>query len=120
MGRAIRLAVVACIVWAAWHAGVASWRQFEFADAVTQIAQFGVDRDEDSVRAAVLEEAAKLDLPVTPKGVSIRRQERPAHLYIDVSYTAQVEILPRYTYPWTFTTNAHGWFVPGGRIPPRK
>jgi hypothetical protein len=120
MGRAIRLAVVACIVWAAWHAGVASWRQFEFSDAVTQIAQFGVDRDEDSVRAAVLEEAAKLDLPVTPKGVSIRRQERPAHLYIDVSYTAQIEILPRYTYPWTFTTNAHGWFVPGGRIPPRK
>jgi hypothetical protein len=49
--------------------------------------------------------------------VNIRRQEQPAHLYIDVVYTAQVEILPRVNYPWTFTVNAHGWFVPGGRIP---
>jgi hypothetical protein len=117
MARLIRLAIVACVAWAAWHAGMAAWQQFEFSDAVSQIAQFGADRDEESVRAAVLEEAAKLDLPVTAKGVSIRRQEQPAHLYIDVSYTAQVEILPRYTYPWTFTTSAHGWFVPGGRIP---
>ena len=117
MARLIRLAIVACIAWAAWHAGMAAWQQFQFSDTVAQIAQFGADRDEVSVRAAVLEAAAKLDLPVTPNGVSIRRQEQPAHLYIDVSYTAQVEILPRYKYPWIFTTSAHGWFVPGGRIP---
>jgi hypothetical protein len=119
MARLIRLAVVACIAWAAWHAGMAAWQQFQFSDTVAQIAQFGADRDEVSVRAAVLEAAAKLDLPVTTNGVSIRRQEQPAHLYIDVSYTAQVEILPRYKYPWTFTTSAHGWFVPGGRLPPK-
>jgi hypothetical protein len=117
MARLIRLVIVACVAWAAAHAGWAAWQQFKFSDSVTQIAQFGADRDEESVRAAVLEEAAKLGLPVTPRGVNIRRQEQPAHLYIDVVYTAQVEILPRVNYPWTFTVNAHGWFVPGGRIP---
>jgi hypothetical protein len=120
MARLIRLAVVACAAWAAWHAGAASWQQFQFSDAVAKIAQFGSDRDDEAVRASVLEAAAELDLPVTPAGVLIRRQEQPAHLYLDVSYTAQVEILPRFRYPWTFTTSAHGWFVPGGRIPSKK
>lgn len=119
MGRLLRLAVVICIAWAAWHAGFAAWQQFEFADDVSQIAQFGPDRDEEAVRAAVMDAAAKLDLPVTERGVRVRRQAQPAHLYIDVSYTAQIEIFPRYKYPWTFTTSAHGWFVPGGRIPPK-
>lgn len=119
MGRLLRLAVVICVAWAAWHAGFAAWQQFEFADQVSQIAQFGPDRDEEAVRDAVMDAAAKLGLPVTEGGVRIRRQAQPAHLYIDVSYTAQIEILPRYKYPWTFTTSAHGWFVPGGRIPPK-
>ncbi len=117
MGRLIRLLVVAAIAWAVWHAGMAAWNQFRFSDDVEKIAQFGPDKDADSVTAAVLEAAARYDLPVIDKDVRIRQQTRPAELYIDVSYTLQVEILPRVRYPWIFTTSAHGWFVPGGRIP---
>jgi hypothetical protein len=117
MGRLIRILVIAAVAWAAWHAGMAAWQQFQFSDEVTKIAQFGPDKDAGSVRDAVLTAAARFDLPVTEKDVRIRQEERPASLYIDVTYTAQVEILPRYFYPWTFTTNAHGWFVPGGRAP---
>ncbi len=117
MGRLIRILVIAAIAWAAWHAGMAAWQQFQFSDEVSKIAQFGPDKDAGSVRDAVLEAAARFDLPVTEKDVRIRQEERPASLYIDVTYTVQVEILPRFFYPWTFTTSAHGWFVPGGRIP---
>jgi len=119
MGRIIRLAVVFCLVWAAWHAGWAAWQQFKFSNEIDQIAQFGADRDEDAVRTAVVTAAAKFGLPVTGKDVRIRRQAQPADLYIDVSYTVPIEILPRYRYPWTFTASAHGWFVPGGRTPLR-
>ncbi len=117
MGRIIRLLVVAAIAWAAWHAGVAAWNQFRFSDDVEKIAQFGPDRDAGSVMAAVLEAAGRYDLPVTEKDVRIRQQARAAEVYIDVSYTVKVEILPRFEYPWTFATSAHGWFVPGGRVP---
>jgi hypothetical protein len=117
MGRLIRLVVFAAIAWAAWHGGLAAWRQFQFNDDVEKIAQFGPDRDAGSVLAAVLEAGARYDLPITEKDVRIRQQDRPAELYIDVSYTSKIEILPRYYYPWTFTTSAHGWFVPGGRAP---
>ena len=117
MGRLIRILVIAAVVWAAFHAGIAAWQQFQFSDDVTNIAQFGPDKDAGSVVSAVLEAAARYNLPVTEKDVTIRRQERPAELYIDVAYTVEVEILPRVMYPWTFKTSAHGWFVPGGRAP---
>jgi hypothetical protein len=117
MGRLLRLIVIAAVAWAAWHAGAAAWRQFQFTDDVEKIAQFGPDRDASSVLAAVLESARRYDLPVTENDVRIRQEERPASLYIDVSYTVRIEVLPRYFYPWTFTTSAKGWFVPGGRAP---
>jgi len=119
MGRLIRLVVVAALLWAAWHAGMAAWQQFQFTDEVDKIAQFGPDKDVGSVRAAVLEAAARLRLPVTAKDVRIRQEARPASLFIDVTYTSPIEVLPRFFYPWTFTVSAHGWFVPGGRALPK-
>lgn len=119
MIRIIKLAIVICIAWGAWHAGMAAWQQFKFSNDVEQIAQFGADKDEDAVRGAVVSAAAKYGLPVTAKDVRIRRQTAPADVTIDVSYTVQIEILPRVLYPWTFSATAHGWFVPGGRTPIR-
>jgi hypothetical protein len=117
MGRLVRLVVIAAIAWAAWHAGFAAWQQFQFSDEVTKIAQFGPDRDAESVRDAVLDAAQKYDLPVTEKDVVVRHRDRPSSVDIDVTYTKPIEILPRFYYPWTFTTSARGWFVPGGRTP---
>jgi hypothetical protein len=117
MGRLLRLIVIAAVAWAAWHAGTAAWRQFQFTDDVEKIAQFGPDKDAGTVMAAVLGAARRLNLPVAEKDVRIRQESQPVSLYIDVSYTVQVEVLPRFFYPWTFTTNAHGLFFPGGRTP---
>jgi hypothetical protein len=119
MGRLIRLIVIAAVAWAAWHAGLAAWHQFQFTDEVEKIAQFGPDKDAGSVLAAVLDAAGRRHLPVTEKDVRIQQQERPVGVTIDVAYTVQIEILPRFFYPWTFTTSARGWFVPGGRTPIR-
>jgi hypothetical protein len=118
VGRLIRLAISALVLWAVWHAGAAQWQQFQFQDQIKQIAQFGADRDEETVRTAVMEAAAKLNVPLSADRVQVRKQDD--HVYIDVSYTAQIEILPRYKYPWTFTAAAEGWFVPGGRFPTRR
>lgn len=119
MGRLLRLAVAFCVAWAAWHAGSAAWQQFRFSSDVDEIAKFGPEQDEQAVRTAVMGAAAKYGLPVEDQAVRVRRQDAPANLYIDVDYTVQIEVLPRVTYPWTFSTHAHGWFVPGGRAPLR-
>ncbi|MBP1603049.1 MAG: hypothetical protein H6Q09_221 [Acidobacteria bacterium] len=117
MGRLLRLIVIAAVLWAAWHAGLAAWQQFQFNDEVEKIAQFGPDKDAGSVMAAVLDAARRLNLPVTEKDVRIRQESQPTRLNIDVSYTVQIEVLPRFFYPWTFTSSARGLFFPGGRAP---
>jgi hypothetical protein len=119
MGRLIRIIVVLGVAWAVWHVGLAAWHQFQFSTDVEEVAKFGPDRDEAEVRAVVLDAAAKYGLPVADKDVKIRKEGSPAGVYIDISYTVQIEILPRVIYPWTFTTSAHGWFVPGGRAQPK-
>jgi hypothetical protein len=118
VGRLIRIAISALVLWAVWHAGAAQWQQFQFQDEIKQIAQFGADRDEETVRTAVMDAAAKLQVPLSPDRIQVRKSGE--HVYIDVAYTAQIEILPRYKYPWTFYAAAEGWFVPGGRIPTRR
>ena len=110
--RVLKFAIVAAVLWAVWHGGEAQWQQFVFQDDLKQIAQFGGDRGEEAIRAAVMEAAASRRVPLSPDHVQIRKQAD--HLYIDVAYTLPVEILPRYRYPWTFTASADGWFVPGG------
>ena len=114
MGRLIRFAIVALLLWAVWHIGAAMWQQFQFQDEVKQVAQFGADRDEATLRNAVMEAATKLEVPLEAERVNVRKQGD--HVYIDLAYTVPVEILPRYRYPWTFTVSAEGWFVPGGRF----
>jgi hypothetical protein len=114
MGRVLRFVVAALVIWACWHAGAAQWQNFRFGDAVQQVAQFGVDKDEDTIRASVFTEAARLGIVLRPDAVAVRRSSD--HLYIDVAYTQAIEILPRYRYPWTFTARGDGWFVPGGQI----
>ena len=114
MGRLIRYAIAAAVLWALWHVGAAQWQQFVFQDDLKQIAQFGSDRSEEAVRAAVMEAAANRRVPLSPERLQVRKQTD--HLYIDASYTAQIEIFPRYNYPWTFTVFAEGWLVPGGRF----
>ena len=70
MGRIIRLLVTAAVAWAAWHGGMAAWKQFQFSDEVATIAKFGPDKDAGTVMAAVLEAAA----PLRPAG---HREGRP-------------------------------------------
>ncbi len=118
ISRLIKIVIAGLCVYAAWQIGSAYWQHYKFDDKVQQIAQFEVEKDEESIRAEILDEAGRLGLPVSAERVAIRRQAE--HLYIDVSYTRKIDILPRFSKPWTFTVSAHGWFVPGGRIPPKK
>ncbi|MCX6550383.1 MAG: hypothetical protein NTY02_05135 [Acidobacteria bacterium] len=117
MGRLVRVVIAALVLFALWHAAAAEWRQFQFEAAVKEIAQFGADREEGAVHAEVMAAAAKLGVPVAAERLTVRREAD--HVFIDLEYVAPIEILPRYFYPWTFKVSAQGWFVPGGRIPPR-
>lgn len=117
IGRLIRLVLVVLVLLGAWRIGQVSLAHYRFADEVDLIAQRGVRTSEPEVRAAVSDAATRFGIPVTADDVAIRIQAE--HVYVDLAYIRQVEILPRYRYPWRFEVHAHGWVVPSGGVPRR-
>ncbi len=118
LSKIIKLLVVLLIANATWRIGVVYVAHYKLEDAIQQLAQFEIDRDVEAIRARIMDEAARLGLPVDAERVSVRKEGE--HLYIDVTYTVPIEVLPRVTRPWNFVINAHGWYVPGGRTPIRR
>ena len=97
----LKLAIVAVIANAAWHAFVPYSAHFKFKDAVESASQFGADKSEDELRAKVLEIAAQYDVPLTAESFTLRREQ--VHTIIDGSYTQPIEIVPGFVYRYTFT-----------------
>jgi hypothetical protein len=114
MGKLIRLVVVVLVVYGCWQAASAQWDQFKFEDAVRQLAAFGADQTDETLRAAVGAEAGLLGIRIEPSHVSIRRAAE--HIYIDIEYVRPVQILPWYQYNWAFAVKVDSWRVPGGRL----
>jgi hypothetical protein len=98
MKAIIQLLIAALILHATWRAGTVYLRYYEFKDDVTQIAQFGVRQSDNELRNGVVDAAKRRDIALTADDVSVRRQNR--HIIIDANYVEQVELVPRYFYPW--------------------
>ena len=99
MKTIIKLLITALVLHATWKAGTVYLRYYAFKDEVTQIAQFGGTRQTDGeMRNAVVDAARRSDIDLDPGAVSVRRQNH--HVLIDATYTEQVELAPRYFYPW--------------------
>ena len=98
MKAIIKLVIAALILHATWRAGTAYLRYYELKDDVTQIAQFGVRQTDTELRSGVIDAAKRREIALDPDSVNVRRQNH--HIIIDAAYTEQVELAPRYFYPW--------------------
>lgn len=98
MKTIIKLIIAALIVHATWRAGAVYMRYYEFNDEVTQIAQFGVQQTDNQLKNHVLDAAKRREIPLDPGTITVRRQNH--HIIINANYIEQVELLPRYFYPW--------------------
>jgi hypothetical protein len=114
IGRLIRLIIVVLVVLAVGRIGSAYLAHYKFDDQVSQIAQRAASQSgEAEVREAVVDAATRLEIPLDPEQLSVRRQGE--HVYIDLHYTRPIEVLPRYLYPWRFSVSADGWILGSGR-----
>ena len=98
MRTLIKLIIAALILHATYKAGTVYLRYWQLKEDVTQIAQFGVRQTDNELRNAVLDAARRRDIALTPNVISVKRQNH--HIIIDATYTEQVEVIPRYFYPW--------------------
>jgi hypothetical protein len=98
MKAIIKLLIAALILHATWRAGTVYLRYYQFKDDVTQVAQFGTNQTDNQLRNGVIDAAKRREIALDPESVSVRRQNH--HIIIDATYTEQVELAPRYFYPW--------------------
>jgi hypothetical protein len=105
--KLVRIVIAGLVVHAAFRAGTSAITYYTFRDELQQIGQFSGDRTEEQLRARALEIARQLEVPVEADQVLVRREGE--HTYIDASYTAPVEVLPAYFYPWEFRINIDAW-----------
>jgi hypothetical protein len=116
----VKLVIAGLVLHGCWRAGTAYWKHYQFVDEVQATAQFGGKQAEHALHGRVLELAARLDIPLDPERLGIRRELN--HTYITADYVRRVEILPRYFYPWNFSVNVNAFtlempaeLAPGGR-----
>jgi hypothetical protein len=98
MKTIIKLIIAALVLHATWKAGTVYLRYYQFKDDVTQVAQFGTRQTDSEMRSEVLAAAKRREIVLDPDAVSVRRQNH--YIVIDAAYREQVELAPRYFYPW--------------------
>jgi hypothetical protein len=98
MKTIIQLLITALILHATWRAGTVYLRYYQFKDDVTQIAQFGAHQTDNELRNGIIDAAKRRDVALTADDVTVRRQNH--HILVDANYREQVELAPRYFYPW--------------------
>jgi hypothetical protein len=97
----LRLAFVALIANAAWHLGTAYLAYYKFKDSVTETVRFSKEKSDERLHRRVLELASQFDIPLAADAFTIRHEN--GHTYVDGAYVQPVELVPGYSYPWSFS-----------------
>jgi hypothetical protein len=111
----IKLVVAAVLVNAAYRAGSVFLKYYQFKDETQQMILFGQAEPVAQLTSQILEEAMKREVPLDEDGLMVRRDG--ARTIADVSYTDNVELFPRWSYPVSFSFSAEAFGVAGAPGP---
>lgn len=117
MKQLIKLAIAALVTYAAWNGANAWLTYFRFRDTVSEISQFSAGLSEDQVRQKVLDAASERSIPLAEHAVTVRRDDRD-HTFIDGTYVQTINVLPWYSYPFTFTVHTETMVVIAPKVNP--
>jgi hypothetical protein len=96
----LRLLVFVLVLHAGFRTVPVFWTYFKFRDAVAETARFSSRRSPDDIAARVMAIAARMEVPLAPEGLRVTKQA--SRTRVEANYTADLEYLPRRTYPWRF------------------
>jgi hypothetical protein len=105
----VKLAIAALVVHAVWKVSPVYLDYVKFRDELTETARRTGARRENEILERVMEVATSMEIPVTREAVRVRKDRD--HTFIDATYTENLELLPRVTYPWTINISVDGWTV---------
>lgn len=96
----VKLAVVVLIANAAYRVGLEYLNHIKFRDAIREAAMFKA-RNDAELTQRVMNLAIDYDIPLTEHDFEILRAAR--HVEMSGHYDKLVEIVPTFTYPWSFS-----------------
>lgn len=102
MKLVLKLAIVALLLHAILRAGLASWKQYQFKDAIEEELIFADQRLTDEVlHGRIVEIANKYDVPIESDALEVSRQGYWTR--VSAIYSEQVKLVPRFYEPvWRF------------------
>ena len=103
MKTLIKLLIAAAIINGAARYGLSTWTQYQFRDAVQQILLFGSGASTDDLENEIMMEADRQDVPLEREKLDV--QQRDMVVTAEASYLDEIELVPGYKYPKTWTFN---------------
>jgi hypothetical protein len=94
----VKLAVVALLANAMWHAFGAYAPHYRFKDATQYAAQFRGETSDEVLKEKIVGLAQQFDVPVDEDGITVSHQGQ--HTTVQVSYTRLIELVPGMKRPW--------------------
>ena len=93
----LKLVVVAAVINAAYHVGMAEYRFSQLKDSVHSMLVLGTTTPLEQLKDQALQKAADLKLPVSAEKVTFSREN--VTTTVSLSYQVEVEPFPGYKYP---------------------
>jgi hypothetical protein len=115
----VKLAVVALLANATWHAFGVYAPHYRFKDATQYAAQFRGESSDDVLRDKIVGLAQQFDVPVDEDGIAVSHQGQ--HTMVQVSYVRPIELVPGMKRPWplSFTVDVLTLNAPKGESAPK-
>ena len=107
MKTLLKLALLAIVANATWHAFVVYSTHWKFIDGIQYAAQFRGDKTDEQLRQQVLEMASQAELPIDEGQLTVTRVE--TRTTVDAEYTRAIELFPGFSYPWPFKVHVDAY-----------
>ena len=103
---AVKFGIASLILYVAWHVGPVYVAHRQLKTDVVQATRDHGRGSEEELLTAVLAVTNRVGAPVDSDDIQVHKDD--TYTYLRVTYTEPLQLLPSFTYPWTFTINAQG------------
>ena len=111
MRTLVKLVMAGLVIHATWRTGSVYWTYFNFREGLREVAQLSAGKPEQELHRRALAVASRLQVPIESEQIVVTRHDD--HTFIDASYKTEIEVLPKYGYPWEFRVNVDAWTISG-------
>jgi hypothetical protein len=99
----LKLAIMLLVAHALFRFVPPYWNHHQFESELQERAVTWRGNSEQDIRQQVLEMAHEHGVPITGEQIEVRRDRED--LFVEVSYSRPIELIPGWKYDWPFTSN---------------